>query len=206
MRSLNIMCWNITWQILKFLLDFFAHLEVEGLENLKGIEGPAIVMANHVSSFDPPSLAVAIPSDSKILPIHFLVKEEVYYYNLLLTKLFKALGSIPINHERPFSIRKALRLLKQDKIVGIFPEGTTSPNGGLMPFKHGIDLLASNGKTIVLPAVIEGTFRSGTGKWQGLKNIINFLLFQYRIKVIFGKPIKNLNIEKQYIEFYNSTR
>lgn len=82
--------------------------------------GPAIVVANHISGIDPFLLIAA--SDR---PLRFIVASE-QYYRFGLTWLFRAGGCIPVDRtgkpERAF--REALKALKQGEVVGIFPHGT----------------------------------------------------------------------------------
>lgn len=117
---------------------------MEGLENLPQ-KNNFIVVANHASFLDPLVIKAAIPKK-----IHCLVLRSLYgIFGLsLFLKLEEALptGS---------SSEKAVSLLMQDKIVGLFPEGGRSYDGKLREFKTGAALLAlKTGRPIVSCAIL----------------------------------------------------
>ncbi len=101
-------------------------LEVEHPENLP-TEGPAIVVANHLSFFDSVLLLFALPR-----PVSMLGKAE--YTDRRITKwLFCGAGMIPIRRESPGDLGHAFALvgevLGRGEVVGLFPEGTRSRDG-----------------------------------------------------------------------------
>ena len=83
-------------------------------------QGPAIVVANHLSGLDPMLLLAASPR-----PLRFIIASE-QYHRFGLTWLFRAVGCIPVDRggrpERAF--REALKALQQGEVIAIFPHGT----------------------------------------------------------------------------------
>jgi len=132
-------------------------LHVEGLENISP-DRPQIFAANHVSWFDVWALAAAIPKRYR-----FVAKKELARIPLF-GPAWKAAGHISIDRSDRASAIKSLneagRLLKQDNSsVIIFPEGTRSPTGELLPFKKGAFMLALHTGVEIVPVAILGTRR-----------------------------------------------
>src|SRR4029450_13139427 len=103
------------------LRRFFA-FHVSGLEHVPE-QGPFIVAANHANYLDGVVLATALPRK-----ISFLVMPRVYRATPLHPYFHDHVGSIPVSLARPDpgAIRRALRILEQGGVVGIFPEGPFS--------------------------------------------------------------------------------
>ena len=74
----------------------------------------------------------------------------------------RQVGVTLINRDAPS--KEALRVignsLKAGEVVGIFPEGTRSRDGRLLPFKSGVEFLVRRSKATVVPVGIDGTFRA----------------------------------------------
>lgn len=123
----------------------------DGLENLPR-RGPAIVVSNHASYMDPILLGSAAPR-----PIQFIVLG--WMYDLVLLRWFYwGMDTIPVRGEGQDSrgVRRALRVLSGDRVVGIFPEGTRSPDGRLSDARPGAAMLAALSGAPVVPAYIDG--------------------------------------------------
>ena len=135
-------------------------LDVRGLEHLP-VAGPAIIAANHHNYLDGVVLGVAIPR-----PIAFLVMPRVYRATRLHPTFHRRLGSIALNVERPDpgAIKRALRVLEEGRIVGIFPEGPFSHDGRLAPGQPGVALIALRSGAPVVPAAIHGTYEALAGR------------------------------------------
>jgi 1-acyl-sn-glycerol-3-phosphate acyltransferase len=135
-------------------------LRVEGLEHLPE-RGPYIVAANHHNYLDGVVLAVALPR-----PIAFLVMPRVWRATPLHPLLHRQIGSILLNLQRPDvgALRRALRALDQERVVGIFPEGPFSVRGRLERGQPGVGLLALRTGVPVVPAGIRGTYQAMVGR------------------------------------------
>src|SRR5437867_10491813 len=129
-------------------------LQVDGLEHLPS-SGPYLVAANHHNYLDGVVLGVAAPG-----PISFLVMPRVWRATPLHPLFHRHVGSIPIKLERPDvgALRRALHLLQEGGVVGIFPEGPFSVRGLLEPGMPGVALLALRFGVPVLPPGLRGTF------------------------------------------------
>jgi 1-acyl-sn-glycerol-3-phosphate acyltransferase len=135
------------------LRRYFA-FRVSGLEHLPA-RGPYIVAANHANYLDGVVLAMALPRK-----ISFLVMPRVYRATPFHPYFHDHVGSIPVSLARPDpgAIRRAIRVLEQGGVVGIFPEGPFSRHGRLVRGQPGVALVALRSGVPVVPAAIEGTF------------------------------------------------
>ena len=119
----------------------------------KGV--PVVLAGNHKSNFDCASL---VCSTRRV--IHFLAKKE-----LLDTKMkyfFKGMGIIPVDRKKKNgkALDSAIKCLNQNKVIGIFPEGTINKTDDIiMPFKFGAVKMASSTNAYIVPFSITGKYR-----------------------------------------------
>jgi 1-acyl-sn-glycerol-3-phosphate acyltransferase len=123
-------------------------LRVIGKQNVP-TEGPVVLCANHTSLLDPPLLGS--PLHRKV---HFMAKAELFDVPILGTVISKV-GAFPVKRGGVSreSIRLATSLLKEGKVMGIFPEGSRSNSGG-MGQKGAASLALKSGATVVPVAII----------------------------------------------------
>ena len=155
-----------THGVLKGTFKLFLRQKVTGVENIPQ-NGPLIVVANHISNFDPPVLGAAFNRK-----IHYMAKSELFE-NFFLEKIMRTYGAFPVERGRPDTkaIKSALRFIEQEEAIGIFPEGTRSRDGTLGRAKLGSVLLATKSQAPLLPV--------------GLKTRHPF---KEGVEVHFGKP------------------
>ncbi|PRX34789.1 1-acyl-sn-glycerol-3-phosphate acyltransferase [Orenia metallireducens] len=112
-----------------------------------------IVVSNHISNYDPPFLTTLLNRK-----INFMAKDNLFK-NKFGSFILKKLGAFPIKRgcfDRG-AIKYALELLKNNQILGIFPEGTRSTDGQLQEPQLGATLLALKSKSPIIPIGIKGT-------------------------------------------------
>ena len=131
--------------------------------------GPLIVAANHISNFDPPLLGIALPR-----PVAYMAKKELFAMPVL-KQLIPRLHAYPVDREAggTAALRASLRLLKEGRAVGIFPEGGRNVSG-TNEEKAGAAFLAAASGAPVVPAAIVGT-----------RKLRPF----GRVTVVFGDPV-----------------
>lgn len=121
-----------------------------GEENIPE-KGPFIVCSNHRSNFDPVILGISLNND-----LSFMAKAELFKVPVLKS-IIKSFGAFPVKRGKndKESIVYAMNLLKEGKILAMFPEGTRSKEyGEPLRFKGGAALAAFKSKAPVLPAAI----------------------------------------------------
>jgi 1-acyl-sn-glycerol-3-phosphate acyltransferase len=132
----------------------------EGIENVPR-DGAAIVASNHLSFSD--HFFGPLPLPRKVT---FLAKAEYFtgrgLKGLVSKAFFRGLGQIPVDRaggeasER--ALRTGLRVLAAGRLLGIYPEGTRTPDGRLYRGKTGVARLALESGAPVIPCAMIGTF------------------------------------------------
>jgi 1-acyl-sn-glycerol-3-phosphate acyltransferase len=138
-------------------LSAVARIRVSGLE-LFPRDGPLIVAANHASNVDGVLLAAWLqPVAGR--PIRFLAKEQLFATPL--RPLLESFGTILVRAGGSDidAYRKARAALDRGEIVGVFPEGSRSPDGVLREAYQGVAMLAARTGAPVVPVGMEGTDR-----------------------------------------------
>lgn len=136
----------------QFCFTVLGRLEVSGQENIPPF-GPLLVISNHLSYNDPPTLAVIMSR-----PLHFLAKEELFS-NPLLAAGMRSVNVYPLEKSSSGlgAMKTALGLLAQDQVVAVFPEGRRSPDHSLIKALPGAAYLAIRSQATILPVGITGT-------------------------------------------------
>ena len=162
----------------RFCFNVLGRMEVSGQECVPPY-GPLIVVANHLSYNDPPSVAAALPR-----PLSFLGKRELFT-TTPKRLLFNSLRVYPVDRSMGVSaMRTALNLLAQDQAVVIFPEGRRSPDGTMQPGLAGAAYLAMKSQAPILPIGI-----TGTEKFPHQRMVLPLCRFQLNIGPPFTPPV-----------------
>jgi 1-acyl-sn-glycerol-3-phosphate acyltransferase len=120
-------------------------------------KGPYLLIANHVGDLDPWLLyAAALITPGRIA---FAAAEERFCASKFLRYLFvEILHVVPLDRRQPTAgLKRCLKALKTGKILIIFPEGTRSETGKLLPFEEGAAALALAIGCPIAPAYIFGS-------------------------------------------------
>ncbi len=175
--------WLFKYILLGPPLALLARPKVEGLEHVPS-SGPAILASNHLAVMDSFYLPLVVRRR-----ITFLAKAE-YFTGTGLKGwfsrwFFTAVGQVPIDRTNADAAQAALetaeRLLGQGKLLGMYPEGTRSPDGRLYKGKTGLARLALRTGVPVIPVAMIGT------------DVVNppgsKMLRPGRVTVRFGEPM-----------------
>ena len=146
---------KIVLAILKPLSMIFLSWKVKGKGNVP-LNGPLIVVANHVHLVDGILLALSLPRW-----INFMAKQELFHYPFLRIIIRWAQAfSMPrrgtIKDKRK-AVKQAKEILSKGLVLGMFPEGKRNRNGKLLPGKSGSAVIASQTGVALLPIGIIGT-------------------------------------------------
>lgn len=151
----------------------------QGLENIPA-EGPVILASNHLSFIDSLFIPLLIKR-----PVVFLGKAE-YFDKKRTAWFFKGVNMIPVRRDSGTASEAALRagieVLEGGGILGIYPEGTRSPDGRLYRGKTGAARMALTARCPIIPVCVFGT-RDIQPPGQSSPNL------RGRVRVVFGKPL-----------------
>lgn len=198
--------WPITWirllthyLLLRPAVFLLGWPCIAGRENLRGVKGPLLVIANHIGDVDPGFILTALPArfrhhlaigaGGEALEKLRLPPPDRGFFRGIYDRLQWALGVcllnlFPLPREAGFrrSFAYAGEAVDRGYSVLVFPEGRHTTTGDLNPFRSGIGLLAHNLGIPVLPMRIDGLYEV---KQSGKK-----FAAPHKITVRIGKPIQ----------------
>ena len=169
------MFYKIVVGILKFLVFISFDLKVHNPENLDNTKRGYIVCGNHISMLDPVILAVSTKRQ-----VHYMGKKELFE-NKFFSFVFRKLGAFPVDRKgiSLSAIKSSISVLKDDGVLGIYPEGTRIQSGyDENNAKPGIAMIAKKANAKIIPVYIQGPYK-----------------FRGKIEIFFGE-------EKDYFEDY----
>jgi 1-acyl-sn-glycerol-3-phosphate acyltransferase len=170
------------------LLKIFTNLKIEGLENLKEISKPFIVVANHESHLDPQLTGIALLWRPSLFPLRYMAKNEFFRipgFNLLIWLLgsFKAQRKQGIGK----SLLTPIRILEKGGGVIMFPEGKIIPaRGELAVGRRGAAILALTTRAVLVPMSLHSpaNFR-----------LLDFLFKRRSVTIRIGQPFYLNNLD-----------
>lgn len=132
--------------------------------------GRIIIAGNHKNNLDCMMLLISTKRC-----VHFLAKDELFKGKM--GWFFKAIGLIPVNRKTKDgkALKEAIGYLENDKVIGIFPEGThNKSNDVILPFKIGAVKMSNDADSQIVPFVIKGEYKK----------------FRKGVRIIFFEPFK----------------
>jgi 1-acyl-sn-glycerol-3-phosphate acyltransferase len=159
--------WVLKTVVLGPLLKLLFRPWVEGEEHIPE-EGAAIFASNHLSFSDSIFLPLMVPRR-----MTFLAKSDYFTGRGIKGKataaFFKGVGQVPVDRSGgkagEAALNSGLRILRRGELLGIYPEGTRSPDGRLYRGRTGVARMALEAGVPVLPVAMIGTDKAQpTGK------------------------------------------
>ncbi|HBY08941.1 MAG TPA: 1-acyl-sn-glycerol-3-phosphate acyltransferase [Chloroflexi bacterium] len=162
-----------TIAFVRLVLPFLMTRNIRGAENLPP-EGPVVLASNHLTNFDVFPIQLALPR-----PLFFMAKSELHK-NALMDAYLRQLGAFPVQRgERDdWALAHAHKVLAQQQVLAMFPEGTRSKGRGLRPGKTGVAHFALEAGCPILPVAITGT-----------EKVLKHFPQRAAVTVTFGEPI-----------------
>ncbi|WP_042144433.1 1-acyl-sn-glycerol-3-phosphate acyltransferase [Paucisalibacillus sp. EB02] len=157
--------------VVKGFLSLFGRIKVYQKDNLP-TSGSYVIACTHTGFVDILWLGIAtLPTE-----IHYMAKKELFETKLLKW-LMESLHAFPVDRDNPgpSAIKTPRKLLKQGKVVGIFPSGTRSSEGA--PLKRGAVTIAAHAEVPIVPAAYVGP------------NNFKDLFKRIKPRLIYGEPI-----------------
>ncbi len=170
--------YRVLRRIIPPVANRWLHVQVEGMENVPD-RAPAILACNHLSFIDSIVLPMNIPR-----PVYFLGKAD--YWDSWRTRwFFQGTGVVPVYRggggKGEDSLRTGVEILRRGDLLGIYPEGTRSPDGRLYRGKTGPVRMALEAEVPILPCAVLGSDRAmPTG---------SYLPRRQPVTVRYGRPL-----------------
>jgi 1-acyl-sn-glycerol-3-phosphate acyltransferase len=171
------MWYFIGWSFFLIFFKLYLGVTVSGRSNVPG-KGPFIFVSNHASYLDPILLGTSIHRS-----LNYMAREELFEKGFMAWALPKV-QAFPVRRGEGDvgALRQALKLLKTEKPLVIFPEGTRSTDGNPQRGKPGIGFIVARSGVPVVPAYIDGSIDAMP---RGVKT-----LKKSPVKVCIGKPMR----------------
>jgi long-chain acyl-CoA synthetase len=178
---------------LRLILTFYGRLSVHGRENLPA-KGPFIIAPNHLSIADVPAVMGKIPW--KTVSQTFFLGTTDYFGGPVTSKIAGLIHVIPVDMDSRLAsaMQLSAHVLRQGRILCVFPEGGRSRDGKIKEFKKGTGIIAKELNIPIVPVAIRGTYEmlpAGSSFPRPAK-----------IDIFFGKPI--YPVGRDYDEIVNT--
>ena len=181
---------SLAYHTMDCILTLFGfRIKGEGMEKIPA--EPCVIVCNHLSRFDPMAKFVLM----KGRKLSFVSKIE----NMRIPiagPIIQQIGFIPLDRENSLralrSIHAAAKLVSEKQYtVGIYPEGTRSRTGELLPFKPGAFVLAKRAGCPIVISSIVGTDRRGKRGFFGKREVVFRVL-----EVISAEEVKSAKAQE----------
>jgi 1-acyl-sn-glycerol-3-phosphate acyltransferase len=145
--------YSLIKKILSPIVRFVWVHEVEGMEHVPS-EGPCLIVSNHESYFDFICFVASCPRK-----VHYLAAEK-FFNSWFWRPLMKLTGQIRVDRTNPdktYTHHMVFSALKQNRMIGIFPEGTRAPDEKMLKAYTGVAQYALRARVPVVPVGVIGT-------------------------------------------------
>ncbi len=134
------------------MLRLYFRGQIYGADNVPKT-GSVVVVSNHSSFFDPPIISNCVGR-----PVAYMAKEELFKIPVF-NKAIELYGAYPVSRGSAdrTAIRAALKYLEDGWAVGVFLQGTRTPDGRITDPKRGAALIAAKAKAPLLPVCVWGS-------------------------------------------------
>lgn len=131
----------------------FSHRD-SGWQNVPR-SGPLLILANHASFLDPLAVGLAVRRQ-----VYYMARKSLF--RGAFGKYLHSVGTLPVDIDgnATAGVRAGLEVLQAGQALVVFPEGTRTEDGEMIPFMGGIALLLRRAKVPVVPVGIAGAFEN----------------------------------------------
>lgn len=168
--------YRMGWLSFRLIFATYFRWRVVGAKNVPAT-GPVILASNHASFIDPPLIGAGLSRD-----INYLARESLFRQPFLSWALPRV-NVVPVDRDGAGAkgLKQILDRLLGGAAIILFPEGTRSPDGSLLPARAGIGLTVIKSNAPVVPVRVFGTFEAYGRKMKFPR--------PRRVAVVYGKPM-----------------
>jgi 1-acyl-sn-glycerol-3-phosphate acyltransferase len=188
--TLNFKCLQIIARIWTTLMF---GLKVYGVHHVPS-EGGVLIISNHQSYLDPVLLGVRLRR-----PLSYLAKSELFV-NRFFAAFIRSLGAFPVKQGTGDvrAMKETIARLQEGHALNIFPEGSRTEDGRLLPIEKGVALVIRKANVPVVPVIIDGSYEA----WPKGRKIFR----ASPIRLLYGRPMDLKGLDRdQIIEKIDST-
>ena len=156
-NPLCVVGWNAMRLFLKLFFRIYGSMTFQGVENLPQ-KGPYLITPNHLSNADAFALTAAMPSavGSQV----FYLGDTKFFGGPVSSRIGQYIQVITVDMEAKLysALQLSAYVLRQGKVLCVFPEGSRSRDGNIKEFKKGVAIIAKELNVPLVPVAITGTF------------------------------------------------
>ena len=147
--------WKLTQTLCRVLTTVVFDFKAYGTHHVPA-EGGVLLVTNHASYLDPVLIGVQLPR-----PISYLAKSELFI-NSVFGWLIRNLNAYPVRQGAGDvgAMKETIKRLQEGHLLNIFPEGSRTETGELLPIAPGVALVVRRAGVPIVPCVIQGSFES----------------------------------------------
>ena len=168
--------WKLAQVLVRVWASLWFDLKVFGVRNVPR-SGGALIVSNHQSFLDPALLGARLPR-----PMSYMAKSELFEHRVLAW-VIRRLGAFPVRQGAGDvrAIRETVHRLQEGRILNIFPEGSRTETGQIMPMEPGVSLVVRKAGVPIIPAAIIGSYEA----WpKGQK-----MFRRHPVRIAYGPPL-----------------
>jgi 1-acyl-sn-glycerol-3-phosphate acyltransferase len=169
--------WKLAQCFCRIVTTCCFDLEVFGLKNVPRA-GSALLVSNHQSYLDPVLIGVRLPR-----PLSYIAKSELFE-NRHSDRLLRWLNGFPVRQGSVDvrAVKETITRLRAGYALAIFPEGSRTANGEMLPLERGVAFIIRRSKVPVIPVIIDGACDA----WPIDKTFFR----PWKIRIVYGTPIQ----------------
>jgi 1-acyl-sn-glycerol-3-phosphate acyltransferase len=178
--------WRFLQMFARIIAQLFFDLRFYGTRHLPR-RGGVLLVSNHQSYLDPVLLAIGLDR-----PLSYMAKSELFEHPVL-SWIIRSLNAFPVEQGAGDvrAVKETIHRLQQGHVLNIYPEGSRSEGGNMLPLEKGVGLVIRRAKVPVVPAVIDGAYRAWPkgSRWPRPS----------RVRVMYGPPMELAGLDRDQI-------
>lgn len=178
--------WKLAQCFCRIVTTCCFDLKVFGIRHVPK-DGAVLLVANHQSYLDPVLVGVRLPR-----PLSYIAKSELFE-NRHASRLLRWLNGFPVRQGTVDigAVRETIARLRSGHALTIFPEGSRTSNGEMLPIERGVGLVVRRARVPVIPVVIDGSYRA----WPMSRTMFR----SRKIRLVYGAPMQISHLSEEEI-------
>jgi 1-acyl-sn-glycerol-3-phosphate acyltransferase len=178
------------------IIDLYTRRRIVGRENLSGLSGPVLFVANHSSHMDTPVILRALPPAWRRRTAVAAAADYFYRAPWVARAVSLAFNTVPVQRKGegvvPDAASQLVRLIDEGWSLLVFAEGTRSRDGTIGRLRSGAAVLAAEHDLAIVPVYVSGTHvvMPPGRKWMDRRREPGRLTGRHPIAVCFGPPVR----------------